>query len=315
VRATAVLAIDQIHSLLRSVSKRTLRTDNITDESGKLRVIFRTPNWEDFVNLACTEPRRYGADSIQVVRIESLIRTLPEDRHAALQTQLALLDHTIEAIYSLPEDLALARGNGFTGARRDTDLSGNVAGNKQLAQNLRPANWTRKPTKAHRKAFIRKGRLKHAAVAHSLEEVGDRLFTFTRLPPSRWRSAHHQRDRKATRGVQVPQSWMTAFSARLQELGWKEGENLRIDHRWGDGATPTSTLAKELVELWLGSVGLVARRRKRHERPKRASTWAARLKDDRPFQISENATTQVTAPPTSTMPPAIRSGRCGWSRT
>ena len=41
----------------------------------------------------------------------------------------------------------------------------------------------------HRKAFIRKWRLKHAAVANSLEEAGDRLFTFTRLPPSQWRSA------------------------------------------------------------------------------------------------------------------------------
>jgi putative transposase len=40
----------------------------------------------------------------------------------------------------------------------------------------------------HRKAFIRKWRLKHKAVADSLEEVGDRLFTFTRLPQSQWRS-------------------------------------------------------------------------------------------------------------------------------
>jgi uncharacterized membrane protein len=117
---TAVLAIDQIHSLLRSAGRRNLRTDNITDGSGKLRVIFRTPNWEDFVNLACTELRRYGADSIQVVRrlramIENLIRTLPEDRHAALQAQLALLDHTIKAIYSLPEELALARATDSQG--------------------------------------------------------------------------------------------------------------------------------------------------------------------------------------------------------
>jgi putative transposase len=37
-----------------------------------------------------------------------------------------------------------------------------------------------------RKAFIRKWRLKHRAVADSLEEAGDRLFTFTRLPPSQW---------------------------------------------------------------------------------------------------------------------------------
>jgi putative transposase len=41
----------------------------------------------------------------------------------------------------------------------------------------------------HRKAFIRKWRHKHQAVANSLEEAGDRLFTFTRLPPSQWRSA------------------------------------------------------------------------------------------------------------------------------
>ena len=43
--------------------------------------------------------------------------------------------------------------------------------------------------KARRKAFICKWRLKHRAVADSLEEAGNRLFTFTRLPPSQWRSA------------------------------------------------------------------------------------------------------------------------------
>jgi len=42
---------------------------------------------------------------------------------------------------------------------------------------------------ARRKAFLRKWRLKCRAVADSLEEAGDRLFTFTRLPPSQWKSA------------------------------------------------------------------------------------------------------------------------------
>jgi putative transposase len=41
---------------------------------------------------------------------------------------------------------------------------------------------------ARRKAFIRKWRLKHRAVAESLEEAGDRSFTFARMPPSQWRS-------------------------------------------------------------------------------------------------------------------------------
>jgi putative transposase len=40
-----------------------------------------------------------------------------------------------------------------------------------------------------RKAFLRKWRLKCRSVADSLEEAGDRLFTFTRLPPSQWKSA------------------------------------------------------------------------------------------------------------------------------
>jgi putative transposase len=42
---------------------------------------------------------------------------------------------------------------------------------------------------AHRRAFIRKWRLTCKAVADSLEEAGDRRFTFTRLPVSQWKSA------------------------------------------------------------------------------------------------------------------------------
>jgi len=45
--------------------------------------------------------------------------------------------------------------------------------------------------------FIRKWRLKCKAVADSLEEAGDRLFTYTRLPLNQWKTAHHQRDRTA----------------------------------------------------------------------------------------------------------------------
>jgi hypothetical protein len=48
---------------------------------------------------------------------------------------------------------------------------------------------TRQEIETRRKAFIRKWRLNHRAIADSLEEAGDRLFTFTRLPPSQWRSA------------------------------------------------------------------------------------------------------------------------------
>ena len=48
---------------------------------------------------------------------------------------------------------------------------------------------TPKEIDTRRKAFIRKWRLRHRPVADCLEEAGDRLFTFTRLPRSQWRSA------------------------------------------------------------------------------------------------------------------------------
>jgi uncharacterized membrane protein len=111
---TAVLAIDQLHRLLRSAGTRNLRTDQILDQAGNLRVIFRTPNWEDFVHLAFSEIRFYGAENIQIARrlramILNLTDTLPAQRHSALSKELELLDRAIERLYVLPEDLKLAR--------------------------------------------------------------------------------------------------------------------------------------------------------------------------------------------------------------
>ena len=47
---------------------------------------------------------------------------------------------------------------------------------------------TRGEVETRRKPFIRKWRLKCRAVADRLEEAGDKLFTFTRFPPSQWKS-------------------------------------------------------------------------------------------------------------------------------
>ena len=53
---------------------------------------------------------------------------------------------------------------------------------------------------AKHKAFIRKWRLKCRAVADSLEEAGDKLFTFTRFPKSQWnRSAHRMQSNVCTK--------------------------------------------------------------------------------------------------------------------
>jgi transposase-like protein len=47
---------------------------------------------------------------------------------------------------------------------------------------------TKQQVAERRKAFLRKWRLKCRAVADSLEEAGDRLFTFTRFPKEQWKS-------------------------------------------------------------------------------------------------------------------------------
>jgi uncharacterized membrane protein len=111
---TAVMGIDQLHHLLRLVGLRDLRSDEVRDEAGDLRLIYRTPNWEDYVHLSCIEIRHCGAQSIQIVRrmrsmLENLMLTLPPHRHAELRLQLELLDRTVDSSYEFPEDRALAR--------------------------------------------------------------------------------------------------------------------------------------------------------------------------------------------------------------
>jgi uncharacterized membrane protein len=111
---TAVLAIDQLHRLLRQVGLRHLHDDILYDLRGTPRLLFPTPNWEDFVKLAISEIRLYGAANFQVARrlramIQNLVDSLPEHRRPALALELDLLDRTVEQLHQLPEDLALAR--------------------------------------------------------------------------------------------------------------------------------------------------------------------------------------------------------------
>jgi uncharacterized membrane protein len=117
---TAVLAIDQIHHLLRSVGSRSLAEGRETDSRGAVRLVYRTPNWEDFVNLAVTEIRQYGRDSIQIMRrlramIDNLIETLPERRARMLQLELSLLESSAKRIFVDLYDQALAETGDLQG--------------------------------------------------------------------------------------------------------------------------------------------------------------------------------------------------------
>ena len=111
---TAVLAIDQIHRLLKAVGKCDLQREDIRDDAGHMRVLFRTPNWEDYVNVACHEIRTCGAANVQIARrlramLDNVASVLPQHRQPALDRERALLDRALEAHFVFPEDLALAR--------------------------------------------------------------------------------------------------------------------------------------------------------------------------------------------------------------
>jgi uncharacterized membrane protein len=110
---TAVLAIDQIHHLLRSLASRHLADGRVRDRAGRLRLIYRTPDWEDYVHLAVTEIRHYGGGSIQVSRrlramLENLIQNVPKERASLLRQELNILHRSSQRFFSDPEDRALA---------------------------------------------------------------------------------------------------------------------------------------------------------------------------------------------------------------
>ena len=117
---TAVLAIDQIHHLLRNVGSRNLALGRETVGRGELRLVYRTPDWEDFVHLAVTEIRQYGRDSIQIMRrlramLENLIQTLPERRAPMLRLELSLLQASAKRMFVDLYDQSLAETGDLQG--------------------------------------------------------------------------------------------------------------------------------------------------------------------------------------------------------
>jgi putative transposase len=99
-----------------------------------------------------------------------------------------------------------------------------------------------------RKAFVRKWRLRHRAVADSLEEAGEALFAFVRLPPSQWKSARttnaierlHEEFRRRIKTQTVLPSAETAAM-----LFWALLASGQISMRKVDG---WQTLAKPLAQ-------------------------------------------------------------------
>jgi uncharacterized membrane protein len=109
---TAVQALDELEELLRMLAPRRIRPAS-RDAAGAARLYYASGSWEDYVALACNEPRHCGADQPQVARrmramLADLLEVVPAPRRPALERQLELLDSSVRRAFSDPAERAIA---------------------------------------------------------------------------------------------------------------------------------------------------------------------------------------------------------------
>jgi uncharacterized membrane protein len=98
---TAVEALERIGDLLLLLSSRTLPDGAHRDRAGLVRFVEPVPTWDDYLTLAFTEIRLYGAGSPFVARemgqnLAALRRQAPASRRAAIDRQVELLEHAVQ---------------------------------------------------------------------------------------------------------------------------------------------------------------------------------------------------------------------------
>jgi uncharacterized membrane protein len=106
---TAVQALDQIEDLLVRLGRRRLEVGEISNNSGWSKVVYPTPSWDDFLELAFAEIREFGARSVQVTRrlkalLHDLIDALPPERHDVLRFHQKRLETSIQGSFPDSDD-------------------------------------------------------------------------------------------------------------------------------------------------------------------------------------------------------------------
>jgi uncharacterized membrane protein len=102
---TAVEALERIGDLLLLLSTRALPDGVHRDRSGTVRLVEPTPTWDDYLTLAFTESRLYGASSPFVAdemrrSLQALRRQAPASRQAAIDHQVDLLERAVQGTAS-----------------------------------------------------------------------------------------------------------------------------------------------------------------------------------------------------------------------
>jgi uncharacterized membrane protein len=110
---TAVQALDRIEAILLLLATHRLDVGAVRDEEGDVRLVVPLPRWEDYLAVAITEIRQYGASSTQVARrlravLSDLLQDVPASRRPALAHQLALLDDVVTRAFPDTDERAFA---------------------------------------------------------------------------------------------------------------------------------------------------------------------------------------------------------------
>jgi uncharacterized membrane protein len=111
---TGVLALDQVHRLLRLVGQRKLRGEVIVDEADGRASSSAPQTGNTTYKSPAARFAPAAAGNLQIARrmramLENLRKTLPAHRKPALDTELDLLDWAIQTHFTRAEELALAR--------------------------------------------------------------------------------------------------------------------------------------------------------------------------------------------------------------
>ncbi len=114
--STSIQALDQMEELLRLVAKRRLIPGVIRDQKDRVRLMYHTPTWEDFLSLAVDETRQFGEGSVQIARrlralLEDLIEVIPLYRQPAVLEKLQLLQSSVSRGFSEDDRASAATGD------------------------------------------------------------------------------------------------------------------------------------------------------------------------------------------------------------
>ena len=162
-----------------------------------------------------------------------------------------------------------------------------------------------------RRAFLRQWRLRCPAVAASLEEAGERLFSFARLPASRWQSArttnaierlHEEFTRRIKTQTVLPSAETAAMSFRAELAKVPSAQPMECKRRgcWPPGRSPCAR-------------SMAGRALPRRQTPRRRLTSPPDTMHDHPIGDAAQGNSSTTPDSTSPSPQAVSNRGAGWA--